>query len=52
MLTCPAPMSLLVKFWIVLESVLNGSQNYALRNNLAVRLGNYLSVNGSGLMVR
>ena len=45
-------MALLIKFRVMLESVLYGSQNYTLGNNLAVRLGNNLSVNGSGFMVR
>lgn len=52
MLTGTCPMALLVKFRIVFETVLHGSKNNALRNNLTVSLGNYLSVNGSWFMVR
>ena len=52
MLTGTPPMTLLVKFRIVFETVLHGSKNNALRNNLPVSLGNYLSVNGSWFMVR
>ena len=52
MLTSALPMALLIKFRVMLESVLNGTQNDAFRDNLPVSLGNDLSVNGSWLMVR
>ena len=42
MLTGSEPMSLLVKFRIVFESILNGPKYYGFRNDLTVSLSNYL----------